>query len=128
MKSGEASPKSTPRENSMNTDRPFSPGRINVRAAGHWTANSPSYLAFIPEAQFVRAKEEWLKRVMTIGGLIPSHKVTAYFLTDALNWATMDCWLSYETMGNLMGACAKTPDRSVHALEEHNLLAVYRRP
>jgi hypothetical protein len=85
-------------------------------------------LAWIPETQFVRAKEEWLKRVMMIGGLVASHRVAAYFLADALNWATMDAWPSYETLGGLMGACAKTAERSVHKLEEHNLLAVYRRP
>jgi hypothetical protein len=111
----------------MSTDRGTFPRCISVRASGNWSRRPLPYLTCIPESDFVRAKEEWLKRVMMIGSLLASDKVTAYFLTDALNWATMDAWPSYETLGGLMGACAKTPDRSVHKLEAHNLLAVYRR-
>jgi hypothetical protein len=111
----------------MSTNRGTSPRSISVRAAGSWSNNPPCYLVCIPEAQFVRAKEEWLKRVMTTRGLVPSHRVASYFLADALNWATMDAWLSYQTLGGLMGVCPKTAERSVHKLEEHNLLAVYRR-
>jgi hypothetical protein len=112
----------------MSIDRGTFPRRITMRAAGSWSSNPPPYLTCVPETQFVRAKEEWLKRVMMIGGLVPSHRLAAYFLADALNWATMDAWLSHETLGGLMGACAKTAERSVHKLEEHSLLAIYRRP
>jgi hypothetical protein len=111
----------------MSIDRGTFPRRISVRAAGSWSGNPPPYFTFIAETQFVRAKEEWLKRVMMIGALIPSQRVAAYFLADALNWATMDAWLSCDTLGGLVGACTKTAERSLHNLEGHNLLAVYRR-
>jgi len=72
-------------------------------------------------------KEEWLKRTMMIGSLIPSYRVIAYFLTDALNWATMDCWPSHETLAGLSGLSSKTVQRSIMIMEQKKLLAVYRR-
>jgi hypothetical protein len=81
----------------------------------------------IAERDFVRLKEEWLKHVMMIGGLTSSYRVNAYFVADALNWATMDCWMSHETLAAWAGCSPKTVQRSFALMEEHSVLAVYRR-
>jgi hypothetical protein len=100
---------------------------IRVRAVGSWSPGAPPYLLGIAEKEFVRLKEEWLKRMMMIGALAPSRRVLAYFLADSLNWATMDSWLSHQTMGDLAGTSTKTVQRTVWLLEDKTLLAVYRR-
>ena len=100
---------------------------IQVRAIGCWSPQPPPYLSAIPEREFACLKEEWLKRTMMFGSLLPSYRVVAYFLTDCLNWATMDCWPKHETLAVLGGASTKTVQRSIETMEEKNLLAVYRR-
>jgi hypothetical protein len=100
---------------------------IQVRAAGSWSPCPPPYLSAISERAFNRLREEWLKRVMMIGALIPSHRVIAYFVTDSLNWATMDSWLSHQTMAGLAGISTKTVQRTTSLMEEKKLIAVYRR-
>jgi hypothetical protein len=100
---------------------------IHVRAAGSWFPCPPPYLRAISEREFARLKEEWLKRVMMIGALPSSHRVLAYFLTDSLNWATMDCWPSHDTIAQWAGMSTKTVQRTMSILEEKKLLAVYRR-
>jgi hypothetical protein len=100
---------------------------IQVRAAGSWSSCPPPYLSAISERAFNRLREEWLKRVMMIGALIPSHRVIAYFMTDSLNWATMDSWLSHQTMANLAGISTKTVQRTTSLMEDKKLMAVYRR-
>jgi hypothetical protein len=109
------------------TPRRDSTRGIQVRAAGSWSPQPPPYLSAIPEREFVALKEEWLKRTMMIGSLLASHRVISYFLTDALNWATMDCWPSHETLAGLSGLSSKTVQRSILLMEQKNLLAVYRR-
>jgi hypothetical protein len=100
---------------------------LQVRAAGTWSPRPPPYLTAISEQDFVRAKEEWLKRVMMIGALVPSHRVLAYFVTDSLNWATMDCWPSHQTMAGWAGTSTKTVQRTTLLMEDKTLMAVYRR-
>jgi hypothetical protein len=100
---------------------------IQVRADGSWSPRPPPYLTAISERNFVQLKEEWLKRVMMIGAVVPSHRVLAYFATDSLNWATMDCWLSHQTMADWAGTSTKTVQRTTLRMEDKNLLAVYRR-
>jgi hypothetical protein len=100
---------------------------IQVRAAGSWSPQPPPYLSAICEREFVSLKEEWLKRTMMIGPLLPSYRVIAYFLVDALNWATMDCWPRHNTLAGLAGPSLKTVQRSILSMEERNLLSVYRR-
>jgi hypothetical protein len=100
---------------------------IQVRAAGRWSPCPPPYLSAISEQDFVRAKEEWLKRVMMIGALVPSHRVLAYFVTDSLNWATMDCWPSHQTMAGWAGTSTKTVQRTTLLMEDKTLMAIYRR-
>jgi hypothetical protein len=63
---------------------------MKIRATGSWSPRPPPYLLAVSERDFVQQKEEWLKRVMMIGALVPSHRVLAYFVTDSLNWATME--------------------------------------
>jgi hypothetical protein len=103
------------------------PRGIRVRAVGSWSPCPPPYLLAISERDFIRLREEWLKRVMMIGGLVPSHRVLAYFLAEALNWATMDCWPSHQTLANLAGTSLKTVQRTMAQMEDKNLIAVYRR-
>jgi hypothetical protein len=62
-----------------------------------------------------------------IEALPASHRVLAYFMTDSLNWATMDCWPSHQTLAHWAGASTKTVQRTTSLLEENKLLAVYRR-
>jgi hypothetical protein len=100
---------------------------IRVRASGSWSPCPPPYLVAIAEREFVQLKEEWLKRMMMIGGLVPSHRVLAYFVTDSLNWATMDCWLSHQTLANWAGTSTKTVQRTTLRMEGKNLMAIYRR-
>jgi hypothetical protein len=100
---------------------------LRVRAVGMWSPQPPPYLSAICERDFATLKEEWLKRTMMIGSLIPSYRVIAYFLVDALNWATMDCWPRHDTLAGLAGPSLKTVQRSILLMEETNLLAVYRR-
>jgi hypothetical protein len=102
-------------------------GGIKVRAAGSWSPRPPPYLTAISERDFVRLKEEWLKHVMMIGALVPSYRVIAYFMTDSLNWATMDCWRSHQTLADLAGTSPKTVQRTTMLTEEKNLITVYRR-
>jgi hypothetical protein len=102
-------------------------GGIKVRAAGSWSPCPPPYLTAISERDFVRRKEEWLKRVMMIGALVASYRVIAYFMADSLNWATMDCWRSHQTLADLAGTSLKTVQRTTMLTEEKNLIAVYRR-
>jgi hypothetical protein len=100
---------------------------IQVRAAGSWSPLPPPYLIAISERDFVRLKEEWLKRMMMIGALVPSHRVLAYFVADSLNWATMDCWPSHQTMADWAGTSTKTVQRTTSLMEDKTLMAVYRR-
>jgi hypothetical protein len=100
---------------------------IQVRAAGTWSPRPPPYLIAISERDFVQLKEEWLKRIMMIGALVPSHRVLAYFVTDSLNWATMDCWPSHQTMADWAGTSTKTVQRTTLRMEDKTLMAVYRR-
>jgi len=64
---------------------------------------------------------------MMIGALVPSHRVLAYFVTDSLNWATMDCWPSHQTMAGWAGTSTKTVQRTTLLMEDKTLMAVYRR-
>jgi hypothetical protein len=100
---------------------------IHVRAAGSWFPFPPPYLTAVSEREFDRLKLEWLRRVMMIKALPASHRVLAYFLTDSLNWATMDCWPSHETLAHWAGTSTKTVQRTTSLLEDKKLLAVYRR-
>jgi hypothetical protein len=100
---------------------------IRVRAAGSWSPRPPPYLLAISERDFIRLREEWLKRVMMIGGLVPSRRVLAYFLAESLNWATMDCWPSHQTLADLARTSVKTVQRTTAQMEDKNLIAVYRR-
>jgi hypothetical protein len=109
------------------TDRRRHAYRIQVRAAGIWSPCPPPYLSAISDREFGRLKEEWLKRVMMIGALAPSYRVLAYFVTDSLNWATMDSWLSHQTMAGLAGTSTKTVQRTTSLMEDKTLMAVYRR-
>jgi hypothetical protein len=102
-------------------------GGIKVRAAGSWSPCPPPYLLGISDRDFVRLKEEWLKRVMMIGALVPSYRVIAYFMADSLNWATMDGWRSHQTLADLVGTSPKTVQRTTMLTEEKSLMAVYRR-
>jgi hypothetical protein len=95
-------------------------------AVGSWSRETPPYLDGVFERHFVRLKEEWLHRTMKIGSLIPSCRVIAYFMADHLNWATMDCWTSHETLAGLVGVSEKTVQRSISAMEESNILSVWR--
>lgn len=101
--------------------------RIPERAAGAWSSQSPPYCQAIEDRQFVCLKEEWLKRIMMVGSLTPSHRVVAYFLVESLNWATMDCWPSHETLAGLVGTSTKTIQRSLSCMEGKGLLSIYRR-
>ena len=101
---------------------------IQVRAIGKWSPLPPPYLSAISDLEFSRLKAEWLKRIMMIGSLVPSHRVIAFFMTDYLNWATMDCWLSHDTLAGFAGTSSKTVQRTTSIMEGKNLLAVYRRP
>jgi hypothetical protein len=92
-----------------------------------WSPQPPPYLSAICERDFASLKEEWLKRTMMIGSLVPSYRVIAYFMVDALNWATMDCWPRHDTLAGLAGPSLKTIQRSILTMEGTNLLAVYRR-
>jgi hypothetical protein len=65
---------------------------------------------------------------MGLSELVHSYRVIAYFLVDALNWATMDCWLSHETLAQRSGVSSKTVQRSVVEMEKKKVLAVYRQP
>jgi hypothetical protein len=100
---------------------------IQVRAAGKWSPCPPPYLTAISEQDFVRAKEEWLKRVMMIGSLVHSHRVLAYFVADSLNWATMDCWPAHQTLAGWAGTSTKTVQRTTLLMEDKTLMAIYRR-
>ena len=100
---------------------------IQVRAVGSWSPQPPPYLRAIGDREFAASKEQWLKRTMMIGGMVPSYRIVAYFMVDALNWATMDCWPNHNTLADLAGTSAKTVQRAISVMEERNMLSVYRR-
>src|SRR5438045_6856345 len=100
---------------------------IQIRAVGRWSPQQPPYPRAISDRDFTRLKEEWLKRIMMIGGLVPSYRLIAYFMADSLNWATMDCWLSHQTLAGLVGTSSKTMQRTTTVMEAKHLLAIYRR-
>lgn len=93
---------------------------------GAWSSVAPPYLHGISDRDFARLKEEWLYVAMRATALVHSHRVVAYFVADHLNWATMDCWVSHETLARLVGGSEKTIQRAIARFEELKLISVWR--
>jgi hypothetical protein len=93
---------------------------------GGWSLEPPPYRVAIVERDFVRLKEQWLYRTMRTSALAPSYRVVAYFLTDLLNWATMDCWMSHRFMAQLLSASDKTVQRALFAMEDIGAVSIWR--